>query len=137
MYFNRWKSNKQSNVNIAKYIIDWNHSPSKEQQILQDFLYIFWKNKVILAEFRIPGSLFRIDILNLTDKIAIEYSPESSHDYNPYFHKNRTEYVLRVKADLDKIDWMKKSGFKPIEVTSDDLPMLSKKLFIDKFQIYL
>lgn len=137
MLFYRFKSRKQSNVNIANYLIDWDASPSKEQKVLQDFLYPFWKNKVVLAEFRIPGSKFRIDILNLSDNIAIEYSPDSSHDYNPFFHKSRTEYILRVKADIDKIKWLENSGFKVIELKKEDLFQLSKLFFIEKFGILL
>lgn len=137
MLFSRFKSNRQSNVNINKYIIDWNQSPSKEQRILQDFLYPFWKNKIILSEFRIPGSLLRVDILNITDRIGVEYSPDSSHDYNVYFHHDRNGFLKKIKSDINKIEWLEANNFKVIEIIKEDLENLSKRFFLDKFDILL
>jgi hypothetical protein len=137
MLFYRFKSDRQSNVNLSRYLIDWNDSPSKEQRILQDFLYPYWKSKVILAEFRIPGSKFRVDILNITDRIGMEYSPESTHDFNPFFHKDRNAFLRRVVSDIEKLDWLKENNFKDIEINKEDLSYLSKKFFLDKFNILL
>lgn len=137
MLFYKFKSDKQVNVSVGKYLIDWNSAPSREQQVLQDFLYPFWKNKVVLSEFRIPGSLFRVDLICLSDKIAIEYSPESSHDYNPFFHKSRVEYIRRVKSDIWKIEELQKNGFKVIEINKEDLSFLSRSFFLDKFGVIL
>lgn len=137
MLFLKYKSLKEINVNINHYLIDWNSSPSKEQQVLQDFLRPFWKNKIVLAEFRIPGSLFRVDILNVTDKIAVEYSPSSTHDYNKHFHGNRIKFLKRVTSDINKILWLEKNGFHVIEVVKDDLKVLSRDLFLQKFEINL
>ncbi len=136
MLFTRYNSIKQVNVNINKYLIDWNDSPSKEQQILQDFLHFYWKNRVVLAEFRIPGSLFRIDILNLSNKIAIEYSPDSTHDFNPFFHTYNS-FKERVKNDINKIKYLEDEGFKVIEVKKPDLKHLSRRFFLDNFDIIL
>lgn len=137
MLFKKFNSDREKNVNLSKYLINWDDSPSKEQKILQNFLYPFWKNKIVLSEFRIPGSLFRVDIINISDRIAIEYSPSSSHDYNPFFHKSRIEYIQRVKADIDKIQWLTSNNFKVIEINKEDLDFLSKKYFLDHFGILL
>jgi hypothetical protein len=136
MLFYKFKSQKQVNVNINKYLINWNESPSKQQKILQNFLYPYWKNKIVCAEFRIPGSLFRIDILNISDRLAIEYSPDSTHDFNPFFH-NRASFERRVKSDIDKIEELERNKFKIIELNEEDLDLLSPRYFIDKFQISL
>lgn len=137
MLFYKFKSLKQVNVNINRYTIDWDLSPSKEQQILQDFLKPYWFNKVILAEFWMPGSLFRVDLLNVSDRIAVEYSPNSTHDYNPFFHKTRAQFLKRVKSDIDKIEELERNGFKVIEINKEDLDWLSPKYFREKFQINL
>ncbi len=137
MLFYKFKSDKQVNVNVSKYIINWNDSPSKEQKVLQDFLYPFWKHKVVLAEMRIPGSKFRVDLICLSDRVAIEYSPDSSHDYNPFFHKSRVEYIRRVKSDIWKIEELERNGFKVIEINKNDLSLLSRSFFVDKFGVLL
>lgn len=139
MIFKKFKSNREVNVNIRKYIIDWDSSPSNEQKILQDFLYPYFKNKVILAEFRIPGSLLRFDIVNISNRYIIEYSPDSTHfEFNPYFHGSRPSgYLKRIKTDMEKITWAEQNGFRVIELNKEDLGHLSRDYFLDKFQILL
>lgn len=137
MLFYKLFSHKPVHVNISKYLINWDSAPSKQQQILQDFLRPYWKNKVILSEFRIPGSLLRVDILNITDKIYLEYSPTSSHDFSEYFHQNRVNFIKRIKNDINKINWAERNGFIAIEIIEEDLKQLSKQFFLDKFKILL
>ena len=133
----RLHSNYKVDVKITKYLINWYKSPSKEQQILQDFLFPFWKNKIVLAEFKIPGSKLRTDILNITDKIHIEYSPDSTHDFSEYFHKHRLIFIRRNKNDINKMEWAIKNGFKSIEIGQSDLKQLSRRFFWDNFNILL
>ena len=137
MLFYKFKSDKQVNVNIRKYLIDWSLSPSKQQKILQDFLYPFWKNKIICAEFRLPGSLFRVDLINISDRLAIEYSPDSTHDFNQYFHGSRAGFLRRVKSDIWKIEELERNNFKIIEINEEDLNWLSKSFFLEKFNVVL
>jgi len=137
MLFTKYNSDKKVNVNIRRYLIDWNKSPSKEQKILQDFLYPYWKHQIILSEFRIPSTLYRVDLLNISCRICLEYSPDSTHDFNSFFHANRNAFLQRVKADLNKIKYLEKEGFTVFEVKKEDLPYLSRKFFLDKFGISL
>ena len=137
MLFTKINSPYSRDININSYLIDWNKSPSKEQQVLQDFLKPYWKNKVILAEFMIPGSRFRVDLMNITDRIAIEYSPSSTHDFNKFFHVHPAMFKKRVKSDLDKIKWLQKNNFQVLEVVKDDLIHLSPSFFLSKFGIQL
>ena len=75
------------NINITKYLIDWDYVVSKPQKKVKDFLFPFWKSKVVLEEFKLPSpSRSRVDLINLTDRIAIEVSPSGSHSFNPFFH---------------------------------------------------
>lgn len=86
-----------------------------------------------------PGSLFRIDILNISDKIAIEYSPDSTHfEFSPFFHGTRPSgYLKRIKSDLLKIEELERNGFQVIEINEEDLDYLSKKYFLEKFGVNL
>ena len=138
MLFYKFKSNKQINVNIRKYLIDWNSAPSKQQKVLQDFLYPFWHNKIICAEFRLPGSLFRIDLLNISDRLAIEFSPTSTHgEFNSYFHQNRSGFLKRIKVDIWKIEELERNNFRIIEINEEDLKWLSRSYFLKRFNVNL
>lgn len=140
MIFKKIYTLKPIDINIRKYLVDWNKYPSKEQKRLQDFLYPYWKNKVILSEFRIPGSLFRIDLLNISDRIAIEYSPESTHfEHNPFFHGDAraSNYLKRIKVDMHKIRWATQNDIQTIEIIKEDLDFLSRSFFLKKFNVVL
>ena len=118
--------NKEITIKISKYRIEWDKAPSKEQQILQDFLYKYWKNHIILSEMRVPRCLWRFDLVNCNKRIIIEYSPESHHNnFNKFFHKNRAGYLRSLKSDLYKYEWAEKNGFKIIEIVKKDLDKLS------------
>lgn len=131
-------SNKQINVNISKYRIDWKKYPSKEQKVLQDFLYPYWKNSVVLSEFRVPGSLLRIDLINVNKRLCIEYSPESHHgNYNEFFHKNKSNYMQSIMRDYCKYEWTIKNGFTLLELNEEDLNYLSYDYFVKKYNVYL
>lgn len=122
-------------VNVAKYKCDWNKVVSKPQKQVKDFLYPYWCGCVVLEEFRIPGSLLRIDLMNINRKIAVEISPASSHSFNKFFHGNHIRYGAAVKRELDKSDWLKENDFKLVEVFEDDLDKLSPSWFMEKYGI--
>lgn len=140
MIFKKLRGGKEVNVNIAQYKINWDSSPSKEQQILQDFLFKYWKHKIILAEFEIPGSKFRFDIVNISDRIIVEYSPESTHfKYNKFFHRDEYGYYKKISFDMDKIKWawQQNPPFKVVEIMKEDLDNLSYAFFEKNFNILL
>lgn len=133
MKFKKIKGEKEVNVNTSKFLIDWNHKVSLPQQKVKDFLYEFWKYDNVLEEFVIPGSKLRIDLLNLTQNVAVEISPESSHNYNSFFHKTRVGgFLASVKRDFEKQEWIEKNGFIYIELKSVDLKNLTKEMFKEK-----
>lgn len=133
----KYNSNKLVTININKYKIDWNSAPSKGQQTLQDFLYPYLKNHIVLAEMRVPGTLWRFDLVDCNTKVIYEYSPLTHHNnYNPFFHKSRAGFLKSLKSDMLKYEWAtQKNNFKVIEITEDDLPLLSLKYIQDKFNI--
>ncbi len=137
MFLYKFKSKSEVNVNLSKYRIDWSTPPSKEQGILENFLYPFVKHKFVLREFRIPGSLYRFDLVVVDNRWIFEYSPTSTHDVNKYFFPTHSSYLKRIKTDLDKIEWAKLNNFKLCEINKEDLPHLSKRYFLDTFDILL
>lgn len=132
----RYNSNKLVSINPNKYRIDWNNAPSKGQQILQNFLYPYLKNHLVLKEVRIPGTLMRIDIVDCNTHICYEYSPLTHHNnYNEFFHKCRAGYLKSLTSDMNKARWINENGFKLVEIVEDDLNNLSLKYFREKFEI--
>lgn len=119
-------------LKVSDYTIDWRREVSRPQALVKQFLYPYWKGHIVLEECVIPGSRTRIDLLNLTRKIAIEVSPSSSHSFNPFFHKNKIKFGQAVKRELDKQRWCETNGFLYIELTDDDLANLSKKMFAER-----
>lgn len=133
-----YSSNKLVNVNLAEYVIDWERAVSKPQKAVTDFVRPFWIADYVLSELRIPGSLFRLDIVNITKMIVIEVSPDSVHkNFNPFMHKDRAGFLKKLKADQAKIKWIETAGFQYVELTDSDIKNLSSELFQTKFDIYL
>lgn len=130
---------KPYNVAVKDYLIDWDKTISKPQKKVKDFLFPFWKNHVCLEEFKIPRTLLRIDLMNLTRRIAVEVSPEATHrEYNKHFHAgNRMNYVNTLKRDAMKEEWIKANRFTFIELYDEDINNLSIELFYTKFDTIL
>lgn len=128
---------KKVNVNVGEYLIDWNKAVSKPQKHVKDFLFPYWKSHVCLEEFRICGSLLRIDLLNLTRKIAIEVSPSSTHSFSKFFHKNRFNFSKAIDREFEKEAWCKQSGFTLVEIFDEDMDKLSPEWFMQKYQVVL
>jgi hypothetical protein len=134
----KYKSDKIISIDIKKYKIDWNSAPSKGQQILQDFLFPYWKTRLILREMRVPGTLWRFDLVDVNSRTIVEYSPISHHgNYNPFFHKTRAGYLKSIKSDIYKLEWAEQNGFKVIEIQECDLPFLSLDYIYNKFGVNL
>lgn len=132
----KYKSKQQILIKTSDYLINWKKAPSKGQQILQDFLYPYWKYSLILQEMRVPGALWRFDIVNCNKRLIVEYSPVTHHNnYNPFFHKSRLGYLKSLKSDIFKSEWAAENNFKVIEITEDDLDKLSPSYIEEKFGI--
>jgi len=125
---------KQVSVSTKKYLVNWDKPAcSKFQTDVRNFFRTFWERHVVLEEFRIPGSLLRIDLINLSLKIVVESSGRQHSDYVAHFHKNRSGYLSSIKRDLEKHNWCEKNGLTILEIFPEDLPFLSRKFFIEKF----
>lgn len=125
------------NVNIGDYLIDWDHSVSRPQKKVKDFLRKYWASHIVCEEFRIPGSLYRIDLINFTRKIVVEVSPAGSHSFNKFFHKSRFRFGAAMDRELKKAEWVMSTGYEFVEICEDDLGELSKAWFKTKYGIDL
>lgn len=138
MKFKKLNSSFEVNVNTAKYSIDWSAAVSRPQKKVKDFLHSFWRYDNVLEEFVIPGSKLRIDLLNLTkiedyNGVAVEISPQSSHSFNSFFHKDRVGgFLASVKRDLGKMEWIQANGFLYISLDDADLKNLTVEMFLEK-----
>ena len=126
------------NVNIAKYLIDWDRTRgSKIQKRVKDFFYPYWRACIVCEELRIPKSLLRVDLMCISRKIAVEVSPSSTHSFSRFFHKNRPAFGRAVGRELDKAKWLEREGYQLIEIFEDDLGRLSKEWVLEKYKITL
>ena len=104
----RLKTGKEVNFNPRPYIVDWDRKVSGPQKKVKDFLYLFWKNHIVLEEMTLPRTRRRYDILSLTIKCVIEISPDEVHlQYNEFMHGNRAGYLKKLKADSKKVSTSK------------------------------
>ena len=91
----------------------------------------------MLEEFRIPGGLQRIDLMNLNRKLVVEVSPSQHAQYHPFFHGSLAGFRASIKSDIKKQQWAEMNGFRFIEITKDDINVLSRKWFLEKYEVYL
>jgi hypothetical protein len=126
-------------VNVASYLIDWDKkSRSIFQYNVKQFLKEFWSNKVVCEEFYLPGSKMSLDIVNLTDKIAIECQGKQHLEYNKYFHDNSTiNYLNQIKRDFSKYEWCQLNGIELVEINQGEEINLTKEWFLEKYDINL
>jgi len=137
----KWKlkSGKEVNFNPAKYrLVDWESAPSKPQLAVQQFFKPFWKNDIVLTEFRAPKTLWRYDLTSLSRKVIIETSPDKVHlEFNQFMHGSRAGYLKKLKADYEKMELAELNGFKFIELNDEHLSNLTKKMFKETFDLDL
>ena len=124
---------------VDKYLIDWE---KKSRSIIQfkvkQFLKPFWNTMVIFEEFPCFGSQLKVDILNATLKIAIEVNGNQHETFNPFFHNNNPANFLKgIKNDSKKMDWLLKNNFRLFEIYENEIGLLSKEFFIEKFNFQL
>jgi len=125
--------------NVSSYLIDWDgKSRSKIQFSTKQFLKQYWKTNIVYEEFPVYGSLLKVDILNVTRKIAVEVNGKQHDSFNSFFHSNsRVKYLESIKRDVIKRNWLEKNGFTVIEIEENEIKKLSESFFSKKFGILL
>lgn len=133
----KFGSSRLVNFSIPDYLVDWDRAVSRPQKIVKDFLYRYWRTHVVTEEARIPGSLLRVDLMNWSTHVAVEVSPKGSHSFNPFFHRNEVRFGAAMKRELGKGEWLEKNGFTLCEVFDEDIPILSREWFREKYGVEL
>jgi len=129
---------KLVNKNVSQYLIDWDgKSRSKLQFNVKQFLKPFWSNMLCYEEFPAFGSLLKVDIVNLTLKIAVEIDGQQ-HNEMGWFHNNSpSKYLAAIKNDIKKDAWLEKNEFQLVRINYDEVDKLSPAFFKEKFDITL
>lgn len=114
-------------TNIQRYRIDWDkQSCSKFQTDVKKLIRPFWKFDRVMEEFKIPRTKYRIDFLNITDKIAVEAHGDQHDKMVKHFHKSKSGFLESLKRDRYKEEWLVRNGYELIQIYPSDL-----KLFKD------
>ena len=112
---------REVSTSIERYRIEWEKKISIPQKKVKDFFYDSWRFDEVLEEFRIPATRLRIDLLNISRKIAVEVSPKSSHSYNKFFHGERVGgFLASVERDIKKKEWVELAGFKYLLISDEN-----------------
>lgn len=130
---------KLKNKNVSNFLIKWDaKSRSNIQFTTKQFLKKYWFGYVVYEEFPVFGTRLKVDIVNASQKIAIEVNGFQHESFNKFFHDNsRANYLKSIKRDLTKIKWLEMNKFKVIEINEDEIKLLSKEFFLEKFNVLL
>jgi hypothetical protein len=121
MTFLDLKGRKKTLKNARKYLVNWHgETRSKGQTALKKFLYPFWKDDMVLEEFRMVGTRMTFDLVNYSRKIALEFQGIQHNKYIKHFHGSRTtKFLAQIKRDLKKHEWCELNNFSLIEIYSE------------------
>ena len=129
--------NRERKISIKKYLVDYDKSSkSKFQFNVKQFFKTFWQYDAVCEEFRIPGCLLRIDLINFDKKIAVECQSMIHDNFSTHFHKTRSAFLKSWRRDESKQKWIEDViQFKFLEIYPEDLKLLSRKYILEKFSI--
>lgn len=125
--------------NVARFAVDWDRKcRSLIQFKVKKFLEPFWRPHIVYEEFPVFGTMLKVDILNLTMKIAVEVNGKQHERYNKFFHQgNPAKYLRGFKNDHLKMLWLERNGFKLVEIFEEEVPTLTRGFFLEKFDVTL
>ena len=125
--------------NVEKYRVDWEAAcRSKIQFKVKSFLKKYWENHIVYEEFPVYGTRLKVDILNASNKVAIEVQGKQHEQFNKHFHANsRLKYLQSIKRDVKKSQWLERNDFTVVEIMQDEVPTLDEQFFLDKYGITL
>lgn len=124
--------------NINKNKIDWEKpSRSKIQFKVKQFLKKYWEYDLVYEEMPVIGTKMSLDIVNYTNKIAIEVHGRQHIEFVKHFHGNRSNYRRQLNRDTLKEEWCEMNGFKYVDIYPGDVDTLTRKWFIENFDISL
>ena len=78
----------------------------------------------------------KVDMINMTKRIAVEAQGAQHDSFNKFFHGNsRANYLKSIKRDYHKRVWLENNNFKVLEITEEDLASLSETYIEEKFSV--
>jgi len=97
---------REVNINVSKYLIDWNAPQekykSKFQYRVTQFFKPYWQHSICLCELKLPSARLFVDLINASAKIAVEISGDQ-HRKLSFFHKNRLDFLATFLGYEGKI----------------------------------
>jgi hypothetical protein len=137
MRFKTLKGYERS-ININAYLIKWGEdSRSKSQAKVKDFFEPYWRGKVCCEEFPVAGSKMTLDIVNLTDRIAVEFQGKY-HSAMSWVHQgSRNNYLTQIRHDISKEKWCILNNFTYVEIFPEDLPHLCHEWCVEHLNLHL
>jgi hypothetical protein len=130
-------SGRLVNRSVNKYKIDWDaECRSKFQFEVKQFFRTYWYGQICYEEFPVYGSRMKVDLINMTKRIAVEVQGAQHDQFNKFFHGNsRSKYLRSITRDYQKRQWLEKNDFTVLEILPEDMPSLSKRYIREKFEI--
>tara|TARA_Y100000401_G_scaffold87342_1_gene72780 strand:- start:4354 stop:4770 length:417 start_codon:yes stop_codon:yes gene_type:complete len=125
------------NKSVSKYRVDWEGKCRSNIQFeVKQFFKTFWYGQICYEEFPVYGTRMKVDLINMTKRIAVETQGAQHESFNKFFHNNsRANYLRSITRDYDKIVWLENNNFKILEIFEEDLASLSRKYILDKFEV--
>ena len=130
-------SGRLVNRSVTKYKIDWDaECRSKFQFEVKQFFKTYWYGQICYEEFPVYGSRMKVDLINMTKRIAVEAQGAQHDQFNKFFHGNsRAKYLRSITRDYQKRQWLEKNNFTVLEIVPEDMTSLSKRYIREKFDI--
>ena len=122
---------------VHKYRIDWEKECRSNIQFeVKRFFKPFWEKHICYEEFPVYGTRMKVDLINMTKRIAVEVQGPQHESFNKFFHGNsRANYLKSIKRDHHKMVWLENNNFKILEITGEDLAALCPKYILEKFSV--
>ena len=125
------------NKSVTKYRIKWDaECRSNFQFEVKQFFKTYWYGQICYEEFPVYGTRMKVDLINMTKRIAVEVQGAKNYKFNNFFHNNsRAIYLRSITRDYEKRTWLESNKFKILEIIDEDLPLLSRSYIQEKFEI--
>jgi hypothetical protein len=137
MKVTRLNSDKLVTLNIRKYLIDWENDGNSSLEVrFRDLIYLYWRNSIILFQPTIPGSLLKLDYLNVNKRLCVELDGPQHNKFNKFFHNNsRNIYLAAIKNDMKKEKWLERNKITLLRLNEHDLDYFSPKYIENSYGI--
>ena len=122
---------------VNKYRIEWEKKCRSNIQFeVKQFFKPYWISHICYEEFPVYGTRMKVDMINMTKRIAVEVQGAQHESFNKFFHGNsRANYLKSIKRDYHKAVWLENNNFKVLEIKKEDLASLSREYILEKFEV--